>query len=154
MALEHEYKFLVKDPSCVAGVEGERIVQGYARLERGVLRIRLRGDRAWLAIKDKAGPMSSHEHEYPIPSPDARDLLDRVCRDGRIEKTRYNIPFAGRTWEVDVFEGALRGLVMAELEVEHPGAAFERPPWLGRDVTGQLAYSNFELARHPGAVLP
>ncbi len=149
MALEIERKFLVKGTGCLRGIAGEAIVQGYASLSEGVLRIRLRGDRAYLTLKRYDGHGRCHEYEYPIPVDDARELLESVCVDGRIEKTRHLVLCAGHTWEVDVFAGDNRGLVMAELELTTSDEAFTPPPWLGEEVTGDLRYSNAELARNP-----
>jgi len=80
---------------------------------------------------------------------DARTLLRTLCEKPLIEKTRYPVRYAGKEWEVDVFEGENTGLVVAELELEHEAEPFEKPPWLGREVSADPRYYNTCLVRHP-----
>ena len=128
-----------------------QIIQGYAPVGQGVLRVRIADERGFLALKRAFSNLSRSEFEYEIPVKDAHDLLKGFCGPGRIEKKRYIVPCCARLWEVDVFEGANKGLVLAEIELETERQSFERPAWLGREVTGEPAYINSNLARKPFA---
>ena len=102
-----------------------------------------------LNIKNATLDISRAEFEYPIPLEDAEALLEGLCDERVVEKTRYRIPFAGHVWEVDEFCGANAGLVVAEIELEHEDEAFARPPWLAAEVSGDPRYLNSNLALHP-----
>lgn len=150
MAKEIERKFLVAGDYKQAAVSSSHIVQGYiGRTPSLTFRIRLRDERGYLTVKgrtDKAG-MSRDEWEYEIPAADARELL--AHSDGSIEKRRYMVPAGRHTFEVDEFFGANEGLTMAEVELSSPDEAFERPAWLGDEVTGDKRYYNSRLLKHP-----
>lgn len=152
MAIEIERKFLVADDAWRGSVMAapDRYRQGYlAVTERAVVRVRLADDGgAWLGVKERIVGPARGEYEYPIPAGDARELLG-LSVGSVVEKRRYRIACGGREWEVDEFLGENAGLVVAEIELEHPGAAFERPPWLGREVTDDSAYYNVALALKP-----
>ena len=92
--------------------------------------------------------MSRYEWEKEISAEDARDLF-MLCQSGIIDKTRYIVPVDGKTFEVDEFYGENAGLVMAEIELESEDAAFTRPSWLGKEVTGDRRYYNSMLSVHP-----
>jgi adenylate cyclase len=126
-----------------------RICQGYAPVGPGVLRVRLAGEGAFLALKSSRAGLVRSEFEYPIPVGDAESLLAEFCGAGLVEKTRHRVIWAGDEWEVDVFAGANEGLVTAEIELTAPDQPFERPPWLGAEVSDQPAYYNSNLARRP-----
>jgi CYTH domain-containing protein len=148
--IEIERKFLVKEDFRPWAVKKERIMQGYlcASWERTV-RIRIKEDSAFITIKGPANEngFSRLEFEYPIPCGDAEEMM-KLC-ESAIEKERYYVPFAGHTFEVDVFHGAHEGLIMAELELQLEDEAFEKPDWLGMEVTGDERYYNAYLASHP-----
>ena len=150
MAKEIERKFLVAGDYKQAAVSSSHIVQGYiGRTPSLTFRIRLRDERGYLTVKgrtDEAG-MSRDEWEYEIPAADARELL--AHSDGSIEKRRYMVPAGRHTFEVDEFFGANEGLTMAEIELSSPDEAFERPAWLGDEVTGDKRYYNSQLLQHP-----
>ncbi len=150
MAKEIERKFLVAGDYKQAAVSSSHIVQGYiGRTPSLTFRIRLRDERGYLTVKgrtDEAG-MSRDEWEYEIPAADARELL--AHSDGSIEKRRYMVPAGRHTFEVDEFFGANEGLTMAEVELSSPDEAFERPAWLGDEVTGDKRYYNSQLLQHP-----
>ncbi len=150
MAKEIERKFLVAGDYKQAAVSSSHIVQGYiGRTPSLTFRIRLRDERGYLTVKgrtDEAG-MSRDEWEYEIPAADARELL--AHSDGTIEKRRYMVPAGRHTFEVDEFFGANEGLTMAEVELSSPDEAFERPAWLGDEVTGDKRYYNSQLLQHP-----
>ena len=141
MPTETERKFLVLSYDCSQLPEGERIVQGYLCFSPAI-RVRIRGDCATLTIKS-GGLHKRLEFEYPIPLDDAQELL-RLC-DAVVEKTRY---VCGRV-EIDVFEGALEGLVLAEVEGAPLDELLTPPDWLEwEEVTDQPEYQNVNLARY------
>ncbi len=155
MHIETERKFLVKDLSFKdLAVASYEIRQGYIAHDGGnTVRVRIRDKQGFLTIK---GPsvdgISRHEWEREIPLEDAQELF-LLCRGGSIAKTRYivseGIPPSGRFFEVDVFYGDNEGLVMAEIELASPDEAFERPAWLGREVTGDRRFYNSHLLKNP-----
>lgn len=151
MALEIERKFLVEGDAWRGGVRRHELYrQGYlASGEACSVRVRVGGERAWIGIKGRVVGAARPEYEYEVPLADASDILDTLCTHGRIEKRRHWVPYAGREWEVDEFLGDNAGLVVAELELDDPAAAFARPPWLGREVTDDERYYNSSLALHP-----
>ncbi|HEY5218369.1 MAG TPA: CYTH domain-containing protein [Gemmatimonadaceae bacterium] len=153
MATEIERKFLVRedrwraDPS-----QGKRYRQGYLStdLDR-VVRVRTVGDGGFLTIKGATQGISRLEFEYSIALADANEMLNRICVGPLIEKTRYRVPFEGRVWEVDVFEGDNAGLIVAEVELPSADAHVVLPPWVGAEVSGDPRYYNSNLTRHPYA---
>jgi adenylate cyclase len=151
MASEIERKYLVDTDRLQLGdADGKtRMTQGYLLNEREKnVRVRIAGAKAWLTIKGKAEGMTRPEYEYAIPVGDAQGLLKLT--DGRlIEKTRYYFTVGGKTWEVDVFEGGNRGLVVAEIELESEDEAFEKPAWAAEEVTHDPRYLNAQLLLHP-----
>lgn len=151
MATEIERKFLVKGDTWRAQVESSaRISQGYLVANPQVtVRVRLRGDRAFLTIKGGAEGISRDEFEYPIPVADARAMLDGLAALPPVEKVRHLIRVGDHLWELDVFEGANAGLVLAEIELAAEDEPFERPAWAGEEVTADSRYYNAYLARHP-----
>ncbi len=151
MALEIERKFLVRGDFRPHSSSSTRIRQGYlsSSPERSV-RVRLAGERAFLTIKGKAGAagMTRYEWERELPFAEALELL-ALCEPGRIDKVRHRVDFAGKTFEIDEFLGANQGLVIAELELDSEDESFERPDWLGREVTGDPRYYNSSLIGKP-----
>jgi CYTH domain-containing protein len=145
--IEIERKFLVKGDFRAAAVRKETIVQGYlcASVERTV-RVRIKGEAAWITIKGPANEngFSYAEFEYSIPASDAREMM-QLC-DNLIEKDRYYVPHKSHTFEVDVFHGAHQGLIVAELELQSENESFEKPGWIGAEVTGDERYYNAYLA--------
>lgn len=150
MSIEIERKFLVLDDSYKEGATPVRIVQGYiCSSEEKVVRVRIKGERAYLTLKDSTVGFSRHEFEYQIPAADARTMIDTMCDGEVIDKTRWVVDFGGYTWEVDEFHGDNQGLVVAEIELEHADAKFDLPDWIGREVTGEERYYNACLYRCP-----
>lgn len=148
---EIERKFLVRDTSWRTGTQGTAIRQGY--IARGgpstTVRVRQKGDRGYLTIKaDKRG-FERHEFEYEIPAAEAEEMLKLLSLKPAIEKTRYEVEVAGLTWEVDIFEGANAGLMIAEVELERPDQPFTPPDWAGAEVTGDPRFFNAYLAEKP-----
>ena len=119
---------------------------------QATIRVRVGGDSAFITVKGPrgAGSIARPEYEYPIPQADAHEMIDDLC-DGRIvEKTRYRIPVDDLVWEVDEFHGRHAGLVIAEIELPDEDRAFEKPPWVGAEVTPDYRYSNAWLAQQMG----
>ncbi len=151
MALEIERKFLVTGEFRSEAVESTRIVQGYLCSAPGrTVRIRTRDNKAYLTIKGSAGPagISRYEWEKEIPLAEARELL-RLCEPSLIEKTRYLIRYEDHLFEVDEFSGDNAGLIIAEVELKSEDEYFEKPSWLGKEVTGDIRYYNSYLSGNP-----
>lgn len=151
MALEIERKFLVRGDFRPHSSSSSRIQQAYlsSSPQRSV-RVRLAGERGFLTIKGKADAagLARYEWEHELPVTQALELL-ALCEPGRIDKVRHRVDFAGKTFEVDEFLGANKGLVIAELELARADEPFERPAWLGQEVTGDPRYYNSSLIARP-----
>lgn len=151
MATEIERKFLVEGDFSKGLLRSERIVQGYICSEKGrTVRIRIRGGEGFLTIKgpsDEKG-LSRYEFEQKIPLSDAEQLF-ALCEPGAIDKVRHLVKVGKHIWEVDVFHGANEGLVMAEVELGSEDETFEKPDWLGWEVTGDRRYYNSMLTKLP-----
>lgn len=151
MATEIERKFLLKDDSWrVLADAGTHYRQGYfAQPGKASIRVRLAGDMAYLNIKSAELGVRRSEYEYAIPVTDAMEMLDKLCEKPLIEKVRYLVKHAGHLWEIDVFEGDNEGLVVAEIELSDEDEAFEKPAWLGDEVSEDPRYYNVCLVRQP-----
>ena len=151
MGIEIERKFLVVGDGWRDQVEDEiRLVQGYLTEDaRTTVRVRIRGETAYLTIKGATQGISRLEFEYPIPVADAETLLHELAVSPLIEKIRYRVRHGGHLWELDVFAGANAGLVLAELELETVDEVFARPDWLGAEVSDDPRYFNVNLAQWP-----
>jgi len=148
MATEIERKFLVH-PDWPRPTSGTRLIQGYLTQAGPVsVRVRSSGDQAWLTVKGPTSGLSRAEFEYEIPPLDAREML-ALAQSSPIEKTRYLVPHHAHVFEVDVFEGANAGLVVAEVELDSEDQTLERPSWLGDEVSADPRYRNSALARRP-----
>lgn len=150
MGIEIERKFLVQGEAWKQQGRSELLRQGYlsSHPERTV-RVRIEGDKAVMTIKSKSVGASRGEWEYPLPMADAAEFLDTLCEQPIIEKVRHRIDFAGFTWEVDEFLGANAGLVVAEIELPSEDQQFDRPDWVGEEVTQDQRYFNSNLVKHP-----
>ena len=151
MSLEIERKFLVTGEFIQFAYKSERITQAYlsSNSSRSV-RIRRKGDKAYITIKGKSSEDGTTrvEWEKEISIADA-ELLFPLCEDGMIDKTRYYIKNNENVFEVDVFHGENKGLCMAEIELGSAAQIFEKPGWLGQEVTGDDRYYNSQLVKHP-----
>lgn len=148
MAKEIERKFLVRGEAWRSAVESKSVLkQGYvASMDDRSVRIRILDEKtARLTMKIGRSTLTRDEFEYEIPVSDAEELLENAIGIV-IEKTRYRVPYEGFVWEVDVFAGAHRGLVIAEVEMQAETDNPPLPAWLGREVTGDFRYSNQALA--------
>ena len=171
MHTETERKFLVRSEAFRSAVtESHRISQGYIAHDGGnTVRVRILDDKGILTIKGPTNGMSRAEWEIEIPLRDAEDLM-RLTKSGRIEKVRHIVPAlpvipspapavipsperasvsSVRRWEIDEFLGENAGLIMAEIELGSEDEAFERPEWLGEEVTGDRRYYNSFLSKVP-----
>lgn len=150
MGHEIERKFLTSSQSWQSAVSKvSDIRQAYlATTECASVRIRIKDNaKAFLAIKSAEAGRTRSEFEYPIPVGDAEALFE--LRIGHIvEKRRHIVLVDGRRWEVDLFRGALDGLIMAELELDTAEQQFQKPDWLGKEVTDDRRYYNASLAMH------
>jgi adenylate cyclase len=156
MATEIERKFLLANdgwkPQADAGVV---MRQGYLNTSspnhqsKSSVRVRIAGEHANLNIKGATLGVTRQEYEYAIPLTDANELLDTLADGPLIEKTRYHVRHGTHTWEIDVFAGDNQGLVVAEIELADADEAFERPAWLGEEVSDDPRYYNVCLVKHP-----
>lgn len=148
MAIEIERKFLVTGTRWEDG-EGVAITQGYLNLDKErTVRVRLENKRGFLTIKGITQGASRIEFEYKIPGLEVAKLLE-LCDGFIIRKVRYSIIYKGFLWEVDEFLGANADLVVAEIELESEDQVFERPDWVGREVTNDPRYFNSNLVVNP-----
>ncbi|MBS0003127.1 MAG: CYTH domain-containing protein [Thioalkalivibrio sp.] len=150
MSREIERKFLLKNDRWRASVQQSRSLrQGYlCGNERASVRVRLEDREANLNIKSATLGVERLEFEYPVPVDDARLLLSELAGQV-VEKTRHEVTVGGHCWEIDEFAGANAGLVVAEIELDDADEPFDRPDWLGEEVSEDPRYYNTELARHP-----
>lgn len=150
MPFEIERKFLVRDSSWKGLPSGSvEIVQGYicSDTQRAV-RVRTAGEKAWLAVKSAVTNLRRAEFEYEIPLADAGELL-ALCPLPPLQKVRHKVSHAGKLWEIDEYTGANSGLTVAEIELQDEEENFEKPPWLGEEVTGDPRYLSVCLYEKP-----
>ena len=149
MPQEIERKFLVKGDYKQHAVSSSRILQGYiCRSKERSVRVRLSGQKGYITIKGATTGFSRYEWEKEIPPREAEGLM-KLCLPGTIDKTRTLVEYKGHTWEIDEFHGVHKGLVLAEIELKSEEEAFDLPPFIGREVTGDPRYYNTYLAEHP-----
>lgn len=152
MALEIERKFLVVDDSYKQmAFSSSRIAQGYICSARGrTVRVRIRDEKGYLTIKGPSGEggLSRYEWEKEIPLEEAKELM-AICEPGIIDKTRYLVRSGNHIFEVDEFYGENEGLIIAEVELQTENEMFEKPPFIGEEVTGIVKYYNSFLMKCP-----
>jgi CYTH domain-containing protein len=150
MGVEIERKFLLQGDAWRGLGQAVLLRQGYLSSARErVVRVRIEGEQAMLTIKGANVGATRGEWEYPIPLADAAELLDGLCEQPLIEKYRHRIEHAGMVWEVDEFLGVNAGLLVAEIELASEDQPFEKPEWIGAEVSGDARYYNANLIRHP-----
>lgn len=151
MATEIERKFLLASDDWRAEVEESmRLTQGYlSRGQQSAVRVRIKGDTAQLNIKHTIDGISRLEYEYPLPLTDAQEILERVALRPLIDKTRHHVHRGQHLWEIDEFYGENAGLIVAEIELNDPDEVFERPSWLGKEVSDDVRYYNSRLSECP-----
>lgn len=150
MAKEIERKFLVVNFSYREKSTSKRICQGYicAEVDR-VVRVRIYGEKAFLTVKNAAIGFARDEFEYEIPVSDAEALLERCCLQPTIEKVRYKLFYKGFWWEIDEFYGENEGLIIAEIELPDVTTVFEKPDFVGEEITDDYRYYNANLIKNP-----
>lgn len=150
--MEIERKFLVRDLEQAIQAADRKIVitQVYiAHTPLATVRLRITDDAAYLTLKSRAthGGLQREEWEYQIPLSEAKKML-QIAQPGGIRKVRYCVPYQGFTWEVDVFEDDLEGVVVAEVELQNLNDNPPLPQWIGREVTGDKRYNNSYLSAY------
>ena len=152
MATEIERKFLVLNNDWLADVsESNRLVQGYLTQggERSV-RVRTKaGGKAFLGVKSSVDGITRKEYEYPIPYEEALEILENIALKPVVDKVRHEVVVGDHTWEIDVFSGDNEGLIVPEVELDSEDEVFEKPAWLGEEVSSDSRYYNMNLVMHP-----
>ena len=150
--LEIERKFLVTgDGFRQQATSQTRIVQGFLNTDpERTVRVRIKGDKGFLTVKGPSHDSGTtrFEWETEITAAEATNLID-LCESGILEKVRFEVPWGNHLFEVDEFLGENKGLVLAEVELKHEDERFEKPNWLGEEVTGQVPYYNSQLSIKP-----
>ena len=151
MATEIERKFVVANDTWKAhAVSESRIKQAYLSTgQNAAIRVRIAKGVARLNIKSTKNGINRAEFEYEIPLADGEEIIEVAALRPYIDKTRFLVPWHGRTWEIDVFHGENAGLVMAEIELESESEEVELPPWAGEEVSEDPRYYNANLISHP-----
>lgn len=150
MGREIERKFLVVGDAWRHLAPGVHYRQGYLNRDKErTVRVRTVGEKGFLCVKGLTVGVSRPEFEYEIPLADAEAMLDNLAEQPLVEKVRYRIPVGNLAWEVDEFFGVNAGLVVAEVELADEAENFERPVWVGREVSDDPRYFNSNLVRHP-----
>lgn len=150
MATEIERKYLVLDETWRSRAVGMVFRQGYlSTVKERTVRVRVVGDLGYLTVKGLTVGSVRTEFEYKVPIADAEQMLDELCEQPLIEKTRYVIEENGLTWEIDEFAGANEGLTVAEVELGDESQQVDPPDWVGEEVTNDARYFNANLIAHP-----
>jgi adenylate cyclase len=149
MATETERKFLIRSEFRHLAVKEIKITQSYLSIDPDkTIRLRIADDKAYLTIKSRPrrNSITRNEWEIEIPVKDAEEMMN-ICLPGRIVKTRYLVPSGNHTFEVDVFLEKNEGLIIAEIELKSDDEHFDKPTWLGEEVTGIPKYYNANLIK-------
>ena len=151
MAIETERKFLLVNDDWRNIVSSSTLMrQGYLNSENDCsIRVRTTSNNAWLNIKSVTVGTQRHEFEYEIPLEDGNQILDTFSRKPLIEKTRHIVEVGDHSWEIDEFIGDNAGLIVAEIELNDPNESFDKPAWLGEEVTFDARYYNTQLSKTP-----
>ena len=149
MPVEIERKFLVdNDDWRIAINQTTHLMDGLIALTNGrKVRVRVYPDRATLTVKGRRKKSSRDEYEYLIPRPDALEMLSKLCGGNVVEKTRHTLLHGPDEWVVDVYHGLLDGIVLAEIELKSVADVFDRPQWLGREVTEDEDYRKINMVK-------
>ena len=151
MALEIERKFLLQSDEWRSLAKSRVLMrQGYLGSgDRSSVRVRTADGQAWLNLKAKRSGRTRLEYEYPIPPADADEILHHLCTGPLVEKYRHEAVVGPHVWEIDEFIGDNAGLIVAEIELDSEDERFDRPAWVGKEVTEDERYYNFNLAQRP-----
>lgn len=143
---EIERKFLIKEELWKPVGAGIPMQQGYLSVDKErVVRVRIAGELAFITIKGKTAGIVRTELEYEIPKKDA-EILMKMCLEYLVEKTRYTERIGNLTWEIDVFEGKNKGLIIAEVELENENQQVDLPVWIEKEVSDDHRYYNSWLS--------
>jgi adenylate cyclase len=149
MGLEIERKFLVDTSKWTPADNGTRLVQAYLSFfPSPTVRVRIAGENAFLTIKGRSETIARPEFEYQIPIEDATEMM-KMAVSAPVEKVRYELMFEGFLWEIDVFSGKNKGLVLAEIEMESVDQYIPMPDWILKEVSADQRYYNSYLSLHP-----
>src|SRR5262245_7109860 len=156
MPLEIERKFLLANDDWKSHVARRiRIRDGLIGNTNGnKARVRIADDVATITLKSRRRGSIRTEFEYAIPCSDALEILQTMCEGHVPEKVRHFISHAGLSWHVDVYEGILKGVVLAEVELQHADQEIDLPSWIGKEVTNDPSYRKINMARLRGVALP
>ncbi|MFY0712246.1 CYTH domain-containing protein [Seonamhaeicola sp. NFXS20] len=150
--IEIERKFLVNSNAFKKDAFKEtRIIQGFLNTHKErTVRVRLKGNEGFLTVKGKSSDdgLTRFEWETKISDTDAKNLLN-ICESGLIDKIRYEVQLKNHIFEIDEFFGDNQGLIIAEVELNSKNETFEKPSWLGKEVTGNIKYYNSQLSKNP-----
>jgi len=151
MPIEIERKFLLVNDNWRKEVSRSyRIRQGYiGEIGKASVRIRVQDEKANINIKSATLAMRRMEYEYEIPLDEALQMLDQLCNQPQVDKTRYIVEQGKHKWEIDEFYGDNEGLVVAEIELSDEHEIFEKPEWIGKQVTDDARYYNVNLIKQP-----
>ena len=149
MSFEIERKYLVTSDEFKEGAASVEISQAYLTIEENLaIRVRIEGLQASIAVKSKVSERVNREYEYNIPIDEARSMM-KLSLYPAIIRTRFVLDYGRHAWEVDAFQGENTGLIVAEIELDDENEVFEKPPWLGEEVTADYRYLNSNLSRTP-----
>lgn len=151
MPIEIERKYLLRnDDWRLDADQGTQYEQGYIiGSDKASVRVRIQGAEAFINIKSATLGIKRQEFEYRIPFDEAREILSNLCEKPLVIKTRYIVNVNGDKWEIDVFDGGNKGLIVAELELQSEDQSIELPSWCGQEVSDDPRYYNVNLAKHP-----
>ncbi|MCK5686424.1 CYTH domain-containing protein [bacterium] len=150
MGTEIERKFLLTNDAWRELGEGVRYRQGYLNsIKERTVRVRTINEKGFLTIKGITIGATRVEYEYEIPKDECTAMLDALAEKPIIDKSRYKVGYEGFTWEIDEFFGENQGLIVAEIELESEDQKFDKPEWIGEEVTGDPRYFNSNLIKHP-----
>jgi len=150
MGTEIERKFLLTGDAWRKLAEGTHYRQGYLNsVKERTVRVRTINDKGFLTIKGITVGATRVEYEYEIPKNECNAMLDDLAEKPIIEKSRSKVDYEGFIWEIDEFFGENQGLIVAEIELESEDQAFDKPEWVGEEVSGDPRYFNSSLIKHP-----
>ena len=150
MAKEIERKFLVTGDAWRSLAKGTHYRQGYLNsIKERTVRIRTIDDKAYMTVKGPTVGVTRMEFEYEIPYSDCVEMLNNLAEQPIIEKARYKVAYNGLVWEIDEFFGVNEGLIVAEVELQSEDQEFEKPEWIGDEVSGDPRYFNSNLVNNP-----
>lgn len=151
MPIEIERKFLLSNDAWRDEViRSSRIRQGYmGKIDKASVRIRVQGDKANINIKSATLDIRRMEYEYEIPLDEAEEMLDQLCNQPQIDKTRFIVKQGKHVWEIDEFYGDNQGLLVAEVELGSEDEEIIKPDWVGEEVTADPRYYNVSLITRP-----